>query len=72
MIKIVEYAKPGETVVVPGKVLGLGEVTQKVDVAAYQFSISAVEKIKLAGGNTLSLWELMEKNPKANKVRIIG
>lgn len=72
LIRIAQYAKPGETVVVPGKVLGLGELTQKVDVAAYQFSNSAIEKITQIGGNIITLEELMDKNPKGNKVRIIG
>ena len=72
LMKIAKNIKPGETVVVPGKVLGMGEIKEKVDVAAYQFSSSALEKIKHAGGNVFTLQELMEKNPKGNKVRIIG
>jgi len=40
------YRKEGETVVVPGKVLNVGELTKKVEVAAFSFSQSAEEKIK--------------------------
>ncbi len=72
LIRITKHVKPGEIAVVPGKVLGMGELDQKLDIAAYQFSDSAIEKIKQAGGNILTLQELMEKNPKGNKVRIIG
>ncbi len=39
----------------PVKVLGTGEITVKVDVAADAFSTSAVEKITAAGGTTTEL-----------------
>ena len=66
--KIEKYAKEGETIVVPGKVLGVGEVNKKVTVAALQFSQKAKEKLK----STLTISELMKKNPKGQKVRILG
>ncbi len=68
---IERHAKPGEIVVVPGKVLGTGELTKKVVVAAYTFSSSAYQKIK-EKGDALSLLELVKKNPKGEKVRILG
>ena len=39
----------------PVKVLGTGEITVKVDIAADAFSTSAVEKITAAGGTTTEL-----------------
>lgn len=72
LLRIEENAKDGETIVVPGKVLGMGAINQKVVVAAFRFSGSAADKIKQAGGNAITITELMEKNPKGNKVRIIG
>ena len=65
--RINRATKEDETVVVPGKVLGTGEINHKVNVAAYEFSESAKDKL---GG--ISIEELMEKNPKGSKVRIIG
>jgi len=56
---------------VPGKVLGTGELNKKITVAAYTFSEQAVQKIN-AKGKCLSIKELVEKNPKGNKVRIMG
>jgi len=69
--KINKYAKPNETVIVPGKVLGVGELDRKISIAAYNFSEEALGKIK-AKGEALTIQELMQKNPKASKVRIIG
>jgi large subunit ribosomal protein L18e len=69
--KLEKYTKDNETVVVPGKVLGTGELNKKITVAAYTFSEQAVQKIN-AKGKCLSIKELVEKNPKGNKVRIMG
>jgi large subunit ribosomal protein L18e len=65
------YVKAGETVVVPGKVLGTGDLSKKMTVAAWRFSDSAFEKINKVG-TAISIEELMKKNPKGSKVRIIG
>ncbi|MBR9690597.1 50S ribosomal protein L18e [Candidatus Woesearchaeota archaeon] len=70
--KINRFTKANDVVVVPGKVLGSGEIDKKLTVAAYQFSGSAEKKIKDAKGNALTLDELAKKNPKGAKVKIIG
>ncbi len=69
--KINRYTKPGETVVVPGKVLGAGIIDHPVTVAAMAFSASAVEKIKAAGGRVMHILDLLNENPKGSGVRII-
>ena len=69
--KIQAHSKEDETVVVPGKVLGVGELNRKVNVAALTFSDQAYEKIKKMG-NAISIQELMKQNPKGKKVRILG
>lgn len=62
--------KKGETAVVPGKVLGSGKLTKKVTVAAWKFSGGARDGIKSAGGDAITLAELVKK-PRKN-MRIIG
>jgi len=69
---IEKYAQPKETLVVPGVVLGNGEITKHVNVAALKFSGSARQKIEKAGGSCLSIEELYEKNPKGKGIRIMG
>ena len=66
--KINEYSKDKEIVLVPGTVLGEGELDHDVTVVAFRFSESASEKIK----NKMSILELLEKNPKGKDVRILG
>jgi large subunit ribosomal protein L18e len=61
-----------ETVLVPGEVLGAGEIDHPITVAALSFSEVAEEKIKAARGKCLSFFELVKKNPKGSDVKIIG
>jgi large subunit ribosomal protein L18e len=69
--KINRYAREGEVVVVPGKVLGAGRLEKKVTIAAYAFSAEALRKIREAGGRALTLKQLLEENRAARGVRII-
>jgi len=69
--KLERYAKEGDTVIVPGKVLAAGSVTKKITVAAYSFSDAAAAGISAAGGKTMTIRELMEANPEGSNVRIM-
>ncbi|MEM2946629.1 MAG: 50S ribosomal protein L18e [Candidatus Bathyarchaeia archaeon] len=66
------YTEKNETVVVPGKVLGAGVINHPITVAALSFSQKAEEKIKRTKGKCLSIIELVKKNPKGSRVKIIG
>ena len=70
--KIEKFARDGETVVVPGKVLSVGDLTKKVEVAALTFSEEARRKIEEAKGRALSIQELLQENPQGKNVRILG
>jgi len=70
--KIDRYTKDNDTIIVPGKVLGSGDLNKKLTIAAFSFSEQAIDKIKLSDGKALHIDELMKSNPKGNKVRIIG
>ncbi|MEK6899582.1 MAG: 50S ribosomal protein L18e [Nanoarchaeota archaeon] len=70
--KIEKFAQEGETIVVPGKVLSVGDLTKKVEVAAFTFSEEARKKIEEAKGKTLTIQELLKKNPEGKNVRILG
>lgn len=70
--KINLFAQDGETIIVPGKVLGVGDLDKKVEVAALNFSQEAKDKILAAKGKVLTIRELLQKNPDAKNVRILG
>ena len=68
--KINRYTKDGDVVIVPGKVLGYGELNHKVTVVAYSFSKSAIEKIN-KNGKAIDILEFA-KEGKTRGVKIIG
>jgi len=70
--RINRHTGEGETVVVPGKVLGAGRIDHPVNVAAFAFSDRARAEILRAKGRCLSIPELVEKAPKGSGVRILG
>lgn len=69
--KISRYAREGETVIIPGKVLGSGVLTRGVRVAALNFSGAAAEKIQAAEGTCMTIEDLVKANPEGKLVRIL-
>ena len=65
-------AADDETILVPGKLLGSGDVLGSPNVAAYSVSASARSKIEAAGGRVMTIRDLMDDNPKGTGVRILG
>ncbi len=63
--------KRAEVIVVPGKILGTGNLTHSVTVAAFDASGKAKAKLALAKAKYLSIPELVQKNPSGSNVRII-
>ncbi|HII17350.1 TPA: 50S ribosomal protein L18e [Candidatus Woesearchaeota archaeon] len=70
--RINRFTEDGETIVIPGKVLGAGDLQRKLRIAAYQFSTDAKEKILASGSTIITLEELAKESPKGKKIRIIG
>ncbi|VVC03335.1 50S ribosomal protein L18e [Candidatus Bilamarchaeum dharawalense] len=69
--KIDAFANDDETILVPGKVLGSGNVSKKVTVAAFSFSESAKQLISMAGGKAMTIESLRKTNPEGKGVTII-
>jgi len=70
--RINRNTKDNETIIVPGKVLGSGELNHSITIAAFDFSGSAKSHIEKAKGSCLSIRDLMKKNPKGKDVRILA
>ena len=69
--RIDRHTEEGEVVAVPGKVLAAGNLTKGVKIAAFNFSDGAVEKIKAAKGEYMSLVELLESGVEPSKIKIM-
>ena len=68
---IERYSKKDETVIVPGVVLGYGELTKPLTISAWKFTKPAKEKIEKIKGKAISIEELVKKNPKGTNVKIL-
>lgn len=62
--KIGKLTKKGDSVVVPGKVLGTGAIEHAVNVAAIRFSETAKRKIEAAGGKVMEISALENKKAR--------
>ena len=64
-------AEAGETVAIPGKLLGGGNITKAVTVASYRCSREAKRKLEGVGGRAISLLDLLGANPSGSEVRLM-
>jgi len=62
----------GETAIVPGVLLGSGDLSRPMTIATWRASAGARAKVVLAGGKVVGLLELAASNPKGSNVRIVG
>jgi large subunit ribosomal protein L18e len=69
--KIEVYAEGDSTILVPGKVLGAGSVSKKMNVAAFSFSDKAKALISAAGGKAMTIESLHKSNPEGKGVMIL-
>jgi large subunit ribosomal protein L18e len=72
LTKINDVTKENDVIVVPGKVLGTGNVLHKVTLSSFSISNSAAKKIIESGGKIISFSEMIEKFPTGKGVSIIG
>lgn len=69
--KLNRVAEDGDVVVVPGKLLGGGQLRRKLVIAAVGASPKAIQKVLEAGGEVLTIPELVKRNPKGSGVKIV-
>jgi large subunit ribosomal protein L18e len=70
--RIARHAKKREIILVPGKLLGAGNIEVPVTVAAFHTSQSGRKKIEGAGGKVIGIEDLMKAKPDGSNVRIMG
>jgi large subunit ribosomal protein L18e len=64
-------AAPKKTLIVCGKVLSGGLIAESVDVVAFEYSASAVQKIEAAKGKAMLLSEWMNGKPKIENTMLV-
>jgi len=69
--KINKNAKDKETIVVPGKVLSVGEIDKNITLIAFGFSEKTKEKLTKTKTSFSYIMDEIKKNPKAKEVKIL-
>ena len=69
--KLNRHTKKADVVIVPGKILGTGNIGHPLTVAAFDISDTAKAKLEAVKAKYITIIELLEKNPKGSNVKII-
>ncbi len=72
LYRLEKITKGKESIIVPGTVLGTGEITKSLTIAALKFSGSAKQKIEKAGGKCLEIDQLVKQHPDGKGVRLMA
>ena len=70
--KLSKFTNEGDVIIVPGKILGAGNLGHSIIVYAYSVSKIASRKINEAGGQIIALPDLIQRFPNGSGVKIIG
>jgi large subunit ribosomal protein L18e len=72
LTKINKLTKENDVVIVPGKILGTGNISHKITLSSFAISNSAAKKIIESGSKILSFSDMIEKFPTGKGVNILG
>jgi large subunit ribosomal protein L18e len=70
LYRINKKTKKNQTIVIPGKILGIGELDHPLTIACLEYSKSAKKKIESSGSKLLTIEQLLEQNPKGSGVKV--
>ena len=70
--RLAAITKAGEVVVIPGKILGTGNLDHKLTVCSFSISETAAKKVLESGSKFMTFEDLIKKYPDGKGVRIIG
>jgi len=68
--RINKKTKKNDVIVIPGKILGMGELDHNLTIACLETSKTAKKKIESSGSKLISIEDLLEQNPKGSGVKI--
>lgn len=72
LTRINKHTKENDVVIVPGKILGTGNISHKITLCSFSISNTAAKKVIDSGGQIISFTKIIEKFPTGKGVAIIG
>ena len=70
--KIAAYSKEGDSVLVPGKVLGIGSIPHKITLYSFSISESAAMLITKVGGSVKPIDDAVKDHPTGKGLIMLG
>ena len=70
--QIDKFASDNDIIIVPGKVLGTGNLSHKITLCSFSISTSGAKKVLDSGGKILNFTDLIKSHPTGKGVIIIG
>ncbi|KKK46446.1 hypothetical protein LCGC14_0575050 [marine sediment metagenome] len=70
LYRINQKTKSDDVILIPGKVLGIGELDHKLTIACLEYSQSAKKKVESSGSRLMSIEDLLLQNPNGNGIKI--
>lgn len=70
LYRINKKTRKNDIIVIPGKVLGIGNLDHNLTIACLEYSKSAKKKIEASGSKLMSIEGLLEQNPKGTGVKV--
>ncbi len=70
LYRINKKTRKNDIIVIPGKVLGIGDLDHNLTIACLEYSKSAKKKIEASGSKLMLIEELLEQNPKGTGVKV--
>ena len=65
-------SEEGDNIVVPGKILGTGDITKKIKIIAFSFSKAAEKKLREKKCELASILDEVKKNPKSQGIKVVS
>jgi large subunit ribosomal protein L18e len=70
--QIDKFVSDNDIVIIPGKVLGTGNLSHKISLCSFSISATSAKKITQSGGKILDITDIIKNNPTGKGVKIIG
>ncbi len=70
--QIDKFVNDNDVVVVPGKVLGTGNISHKITLCSFSISTTGAKKVMQSGGKIVDFAQLIKNNPTGKGVKIVG
>lgn len=67
-----KFVSDNDVIIVPGKVLGTGNLSHKITLCSFSISTTGAKKITQSGGKISDISQIIKDHPTGKGVKIIG